>query len=168
MAHAPPFDIKLPDGKLVHFDQDVTFENFVGQFQAGCPKLLCVVDGTVLRHYDRHGALPKNIRFDYKQVRNGIVEYYFRDIGTDSLYCVFGRDPARIFYPRIDEVDPEPASEPISTSIANTSVNTKVIPAVPITVSSTTPLHITIIDSGLTLKFPNPDYTLEVRTHSIF
>lgn len=158
MAHAPPFDLKLPEGKLLHFGQDVTFENFVGQFQANCPKLLCVVDGTTLRHYDRHGALPKQIRFDYKQTWNGITEYYFRDMNTDSLYCVFGRITARIFYPRLDEVDPDDACK----SVADTSVS-----VAPSTLD-TVPLHIIIKDSGFTLKFPNPNYALEVRSHSIF
>ena len=106
MSHNLLFDIKIPEGHLVKFEQDSTFENFIGQFQAFCPKLLCVIDGSCLRYYDKQGAIPKNIRFDYKQRRGKSIEYYFRDIGNESLYCVFGREAAKIFYPRIDEVDP--------------------------------------------------------------
>lgn len=105
------FDIKVPEGHMVQFEQEATFENFIGQFQLFCPKLLCVVDGTSLRYYDKPGTLPTNIRFDYKQRRNKLTEYYFRDIDNDSLYCVFGRDAAKIFYPRIDDVDPSGVSE---------------------------------------------------------
>lgn len=100
-------DVKIPEGELIRFEQESSFENFIGQFQIFCPEvLLCVVDGTCLRYYDKHGTLPANIRFDYKQRRGKITEYYFRDIGNDSLFCVFGREAAKIFYPRIDEVDP--------------------------------------------------------------
>ena len=106
MSQNSLFDIKIPEGNIVQFEQESTFENFIGQFQPFCPKLLCVVDGTCLRYYDKPGTLPSNVRFDYKQKRGPSTEYYFRDIGTDSLYCVFGREAAKIFYPRIDDVDP--------------------------------------------------------------
>ena len=115
MSQNSLFHIKIPEGNIVQFEQESTFENFIGQFQAFCPKLLCVVDGTCLRYYDNPvigdhapgaGTLPNNLRFDYKQKRGVLTEYYFRDIGTDSLYCVFGREAAKIFYPRIDHVDP--------------------------------------------------------------
>jgi hypothetical protein len=106
MSQNLSFNIKIPDGHMVQFDQEATFENFIGQFQPYCPKLLCVVDGTILHYYDKTGGLPTNIRFDYKQRRGLLTEYYFRNIGNDTLYCVFGREAATIFYPRIDEVDP--------------------------------------------------------------
>lgn len=106
MSQNLSFDIKIPEGHVVQFEQESTFENFIGQFQIFCPKLLCVIDGSCLRYYDKPGTLPSNIRFDYKQRRGKLTEYYFRDIGNDSLYCVFGREAAKIFYPRIDEVDP--------------------------------------------------------------
>ena len=108
------FDIKIPEGYTVKFEQESSFENFIGQFQLFCPKLLCIIDGTCLRYYDKPGTLPTNIRFDYKQRRGNLTEYYFRDIGNDSLYCVFGHEAAKIFYPRIDEVDPTNSSELIT------------------------------------------------------
>lgn len=115
------FDIKIPEGHVVQFEQESTFENFIGQFQLFCPKLLCVVDGSCLRYYDKPGTLPNNIRFDYKQRRGKLTEYYFRDIGNDSLYCVFSREAAKIFYPRIDEVDPIDIKGKVNESIAHPS-----------------------------------------------
>lgn len=158
MAQAPTFDLKLAEGKLIHFEHDTTFENFVGQFQSSCPKLLCVVDGAILRYYEKHGDIPTKIRFDYKQTKNGITEYYFRDIENDSLYCVFGRNSARVFYPRIDEVDPNHGEEPKPRRIEVRNPSQTEID----------PLSITIIDSGMTLKFPNHDYAVKVSSHSIF
>lgn len=105
------FEIKTDDNFHVQFDNESTFEHFIGQFQLVCPKLLCIVDGTILHYYDKLSSLPNNIRFDYKQRRGKLTEYYFRDIDNDSLYCVFGREAAKIFYPRIDLVDPGGISE---------------------------------------------------------
>jgi len=101
------YNVKIPEGHIIRFEQESSFENFIGQFQLLCPEaLLCVVDGTCLRYYNKRESLPTNIRYDYKQRRGNLTEYYFRDIGNDSLFCVFGREAAKIFYPRIDEVDP--------------------------------------------------------------
>lgn len=106
MSQNLSFDIKIPEGQTIQFSREATFENFIGQFQQFCPKLLCVIDGTYFHYYDNTTALPNNIRFDYKQRRGKLTEYYFRDIGNDTLYCVFGREAAKIIFPRIDEVDP--------------------------------------------------------------
>lgn len=111
MASNLSFDITIPEGHTLQFNQEATFENFIGQFQLMCPKLLCIIDGTSLRYYDKSNTLPTNIRFDYKQRRGKLTEYYFRDIGNDSLYCVFGREAAKVIYPRIDDVDPLGMSE---------------------------------------------------------
>lgn len=100
------FELKIPGDNSVKFYQEETFENFIGQFQRFCPKLICIVNGTILRYYDRTSSLPNNIRFDYKQRRGTVTEYYFRDNNDDTLYCVFGREAASIFYPRINFVDP--------------------------------------------------------------
>jgi len=116
MSQNLAFSITIPDGQIIQFTKEATFENFIGQFQPFCPKLLCVVDGTSLQYYDKKAALPTNIRFDYKQRRGLLTEYYFRNIGDDTLYCVFGREAAKLFYPRIDEVDPNGINEPSSVS----------------------------------------------------
>jgi hypothetical protein len=111
MSQKLSFDIKIPDGHTVQFTKESTFENFIGQFQPYCPKILCVIDGTNLVYYDKTGSLPDNIRFDYKQRRGILTEYYFRNIIDDTRYCVFGREAASIFYSRIDEVDPFDVNE---------------------------------------------------------
>lgn len=219
-AQSLSFDVKIPEGHTVKFTQEVTFENFVGQFQPYCTKLLCVVDGTSLYYYDKTGPLPTNIRFDYKQRRGTLTEYYFRDIETDTLYCVFGYEAARLFYPRIDSVDPTGAQEMTSslvqptkltksTTIINPSkpvnkrnsnahavqqlpIDSRKLKRLPIVqpvksqmplfrevkreqvIGTTppatlampiTPKHVVIIDKGVKMTFPNPNYPVEIRTY---
>jgi len=225
MSQESSFDVKIMKDFIVRFEQDATFENFIGQFQLICPKLLCIVDGTSLRYYDKPGTLPTNIRFDYKQRRGKLIEYYFRDIANDSLYCVFGREAAQIFYPRINDVDPydqkiSPSStfvqpEPTSKSIYTPDTcSNKIVISVPQEhcgsqtqktnnretghssrsekqrisnieggkssksdrnlasisdikpkVINKIPNNITIIDKGVKLTFPNPNYPIEVKTY---
>lgn len=115
MAENLSLNINIPEGKLIQINQDVTFENFIGQFQTYCSQLLCVINGTSLRYYNKNNIpneIPTNIRFDYKQRREKVSEYYFRDIDDDTLYCVFGREAALIFYPQLDNVDPNGSNEP--------------------------------------------------------
>lgn len=170
------FDIEIPEGRKVKLTQESTFEHFVAQFQPYTSKLLCVVDGTSLCYYDKSRALPANIRFDYKQRRGSVTEYYFRDIDKNTLYCVFGREAARTIYPRIDHVDPinnsEPPLEPIVPSrpgLADIPINKPGRSKMPLFHEShpceTTSKHIVIIDKGVRLKFPNPDYPVEIRTY---
>lgn len=215
MAQSLSFDIKLPEGQKVEFNQEATFENFVGQFQPYCAKLLCVVDGTSLHYYDKTGSVPTNIRFDYKQRRGSLTEYYFRDIETDTLYCVFGREYARIFYPRLDEIDPDAQStqssaiiirnlpsEPLklqSRRVERPEAPKSELQKAPITkrppiiqpIKPSMPLfhetsaaslvpaavqrdkviadqksnHVVIVDKGVKLTFPNPNYPIEIRTY---
>lgn len=211
MSQNLSFDIKIPEGQVVTCPQEATFENFIGQFQLYCPKLLCVIDGTCLRYYDKKGDIPTNLRFDYKQRRNSLTEYYFRHIIDDTLYCVFGREAASIFYPRINDVDPTginelskpPTHQSTDSSIyshdakylesINHSIDTKYLESVdvfnipihsqkhtskpkrpPIVQAITTspsrnklitPNHITIIDNGTKLSFPNPNYIIEIKTY---
>jgi hypothetical protein len=76
-------------------------ESIVAPFQRyakGC--VLCVEDGTYLAIYPESGPFPFPLQFDYKQKRNGIVEYYFRanaHTEEETLMCVFGRENAEIF-----------------------------------------------------------------------
>ena len=116
MSQNSTFNIVIPEGFTIQFNQGDTFENSIGQFQPISSNLLCVIDGTMLHYYDKNGPFPTNIRFDYKQRRGILSEYYFRNIGDDTLYCVFGRELASRFYPRIDEVDPSGISELTKTS----------------------------------------------------
>lgn len=172
MAKDLSFDIKIPEGKEVKFTQEATFENFVAQFQPYTSKLLCVVDGTSLRYYDKTRALPGNLRFDYKQRRGTLTEYYFRDIDNDTLYCVFGREAARTIYPRINEVDPVTKSEESHKLLARNIPVEKPVKSTMTLFHESNPCetriaskHIVIIDKGIRFTFPNPDYPVEIRTY---
>lgn len=149
--------IDINMGHPIKISQDISFEHFVGQFQAHCPKLLCVVNGTTLCFHENIKTIPLNIRFDYKQRRGDIVEYYFRDLETNMLYCVFGRDAALLFYPNLNTVDkifpdkPTHKRPPILQRLNIENNNSKDI--------------VTIIDNGVVLTFPNPNYAVEILTY---
>jgi hypothetical protein len=186
------FDLNLPPQTVIEFGQSVTFQNFVGQFQKLCPQILYIVDGTILRHYDPDDltAIPKHIRFEYKQGHDTFTEYYFRDIYTNQLYCVFNRTIAKTWYPRLDTVDPPegspeimipipmPKSNPISNPIMslNQPLSAKSIPTMPTkpmsgtSRTSTTPVTpiysgiVTIIDRGKKMAFPYNNYPVVITT----
>lgn len=193
MAQNMSFDIKIPEGCSIQFSQEATYENFIGQFQQYCSKILCVIDGTNFHFYDKKTSPPpSNIRFDYKQIRGTITEYYFRDIDTDTLYCVFGREAATIFYPRMNIVDPIIIPES-NITLALAEVNKSppnkkrppliqpVKPPMPLfreiqrtesssrksssSGTSQIPTQIVIVDNGVKLTFPNPNYPIEIKTY---
>jgi len=162
MSQNLSFNINIPEESVIQIGQDSTFENFIGQFQKFCPtKLLCIIDGTYLKYYDKPGTLPTNIRFDYKQRKGNLTEYYFRDIDNDSLYCVFGHEAAKIFYPRIDDVDPTSLTHPINTPPIAAPISKRSSILQPIK----EPTQIVIIDKGIKLTFSNINYPLEVYKH---
>lgn len=166
MTQNAPFSFKIPEGYRIELNQEATFENFIGQFQQYCPKILCIVDGTSLRYYDKTDNLPPNIKFDYKQIRGGITEYYFRDIYNNSSYCVFGRDSARMLYPNIDTVDPNIENK-------RPAIIQSLKPSLPMFRESKitskpkdSSNNIIIIDRGVKHIFSNPNYPVEIKTYS--
>jgi hypothetical protein len=133
----------------IKFTEEDTFENFISQFQKQISdKILCIINGTSLIFYNKKGPYPKNIRYDYKQKRNGISEYYFRDISDDNLYCIFGRENAILLYPQIDISDPDGSNEIQKKSSKRLN-------------------EITIVDKGVKMSFENVDYPVEVKTYEI-
>jgi hypothetical protein len=97
--------IQLNNLSTVTITQNCSFEDFIAQFQASCSKLLCIINGKQLRYYDKKLELPMGLKFEYKHKYKDRTAYYFRD-ATNNTYCVFGREAAQQFYPRLDEVDP--------------------------------------------------------------
>ncbi len=108
------FKIFIPE--KIEFFNGSTFENFMGQFQKYSTSILCIIDGALLKIFNTHDHIPKNIRFDYKLNKEYVIEYYFRDIEDNTLYCVFGRDAAKIFFPHLDRVDPHIVSNRNNTN----------------------------------------------------
>jgi len=119
------FSIKIPESYILRINQESSFENIIGQFQMICSKILCVIDGTRLLIITTQEMIPSNIRFDYKQRRSKLTEYYFRDIENDTLYCVFGRTAAIIFFPRINIIDPSGSDEPITKHLSINNIEEK-------------------------------------------
>ena len=173
----------------IKFEQGSTYENFIGQFQKNCPKILCVVDGTKLNIYDKKDIGNKNIKFDYVKQVNNIQEYYFRDINDDTLYCVFGEDAASYLYPDIKSmkkkcVDNEISSinnkcEEISSmnvdkGLEDTPYEQKEIIGRKINIDYIKNLNInnrlppdviTIFDGGEKILFPNYDHDIHISKY---
>ena len=170
--------------------QDCSFEDFVAQFQTSCSKLLCVVNGKQLRYYDKKTELPIGLKFEYKHRCKDRTAYYFRD-AINNKYCVFGREAAQQFYPRLDEVDsltlPSVPSVPPTYAERDYKV-TKVdkiegIKSIvtPIThnnrkgdvaatriVKTKYPSEVIIVDHGQRHSFPYVNYNIEVQDHKAY
>jgi hypothetical protein len=131
------FDMKLVD--RVVFQQEDTFESFVGQFQIHTNKIICVVNGTHLKHYTPDSIPVLQLVFDHKQTKGKITEYHFRNLNGNTRYCFFSREAAKLFYPRLDQVDTIPNT--IKTNF----------------VKLQQPKEVVIIDRGKRLVFPCVD-----------
>lgn len=173
------FDMRIPNDKMIRFDQNESCENFIGQFQPFCSKLLCIINGTYLHYYDNASSLPANIRFDYKQQRSNLTEYYFRQCDDNTQYCVFGREAATIFYSNIDNVDPKDINEPLHKSIQFNKSSTRRLPIVQVLDTPKmqlfhknnsnnppiNPKNTIIIDDGVELAFIDINYPIKIITH---
>jgi len=137
-------------GQITLEDQ-FSFENFVSQFQKYTEQILCIENGTLLRIYERVSDFPANVILDYKRKKTNLTEYYFRVPETNNRYCVFGRDKALNIFPRLDFVDKKSASEETVPVIKDRMI--------------ITPEFITIIDKGIKISFPNPNYEIEIESY---
>lgn len=144
-------EIKPPEDFVLKVEAGATFEQFVSQFQVLCPKLLCVVNGTQLRYYNKRNEFPTTLQFAYKRRREAVMtKYYFRDTLTSDMYCVFGRTLAQIFYPRLNEVDPvEMVTVPVPAKLP-------ILQLIP-------PDLCSITDKGVRHSFPYPNHPVHIR-----
>lgn len=101
----------------VVFKNNSDFKDFIGQFQIHCKKLLCVVNNR-LKFYSRKDEIPKNIKLLEIKNNHNIEEYYFEDLDTHDIYCIFGKNAATTFYPPLIE-KPEKPKKPILISYSN-------------------------------------------------
>lgn len=147
------YEIKVPHA--IKILQDIPLSNLVGQLQSYSPKLLCVINGNILHYYDKSSTMPNNLRFERKQRHDDITEYYFRDIDDGTRYCVFGRDSAKHFFPRIDEVDPI-----LKTQKQINYHTKKYIPP--------SDKIVTINDNGNKICFTVPNYPVEKKTFTLY
>jgi hypothetical protein len=95
------------------FKNNIDLKQFISQFQIHCKKLLCIVNDKILRFYSKKENLPKNLKYIRMEEHN-IAEYYFEDLDTNDIYCIFGKNAATIFYPAL-----ELKSKPIIVSHSN-------------------------------------------------
>lgn len=121
------FDIKVPDPHSIKIQDGMTYENVISQLQAFSPHILCLVDGKTLECWDSEHAARINLRFDHKQRRGDVADYYFRDIATQKQYCVFGREYAQKLFPRLNDVDPVPHVQPRTLSQTITITHGRII-----------------------------------------
>lgn len=140
----------------VKLTEEDTFENFVSQFQQHTEKILCVLNGSSLLFFQKQGPFPSGLRFDYKQKRNGITEYYFRDVQEDNLYCVFTREIAELIYPTLDKYDPPEQKKKLLDS---PDLQKKREPR--------KSQEIIIVHKGKEIAFSDIDYPVEIKTHHL-
>lgn len=125
-------NFKIPSNINIQIEQDINIENFISQFQQYTDKIICVVNSNIIKYYDAKDKLPQNLRFDNKKRYNSDYQYYFRSIDDDDLYCVFGRNAAKMLFPRLDEIDQDNLSNisvkltqhrPISSSMNKLNIS---------------------------------------------
>jgi hypothetical protein len=75
----------------VKFDNEFTYENFIGQFQKHSDKILCIINSKSLHIYDKNDKHPELLKFEYTKKHNDINEFYFKNKNND-LYCFFGQE----------------------------------------------------------------------------
>jgi hypothetical protein len=100
--------IALENDKSLILTQEMPMESLVSQLQSMTNKILVVENGSYLTFYDKAALINDSKKrnkqsLEHKQERNGVMEYYFRDSVTESLYCLFGAIPAKIWFPALDE-----------------------------------------------------------------
>ncbi len=146
------------------FRQGYTFENFIGQFQINCPKLLCIINGTNLQFYDKEGQFPNDIIFDRKLQKDNITQYYFKNIDNNIAYCVFGREAATLFYSHIDEWNSNSKLKIFDSILVDKNKSKKIILT---KIPKDKNISDTIIfDKGIKLLFPNPNYSVEIKKYN--
>ena len=99
MANDSSFELDF--SKALVLENNMTFQQLVGQLQSESKNLLCVINGQNLFFFKHKQQIPKNIRFDHAQKVRSQIEYYFTDLETRDVYCVFGRKAAELFSPAI-------------------------------------------------------------------
>ena len=95
------FDLTLPAGFPVFFDKNITFEDFISQFQKLTTQILCIKNHTTLNFYASTADFPyapNQIRFDHKSSRNSNTEYYFVNINNNDIYCFFDYNIAKKYF----------------------------------------------------------------------
>ena len=148
------FEMRIPDDILISFEQDATYPIFLGQFQPYAPMIVCLINNKMLKYYNKNGPFPANIRFDHKEKCGNILNYYFQDINDNTMYCIFTRNMAKLFYPQLSIIDPDSSDKKTVINIRNINkpVNSKIIKSLD---GSELTVDYTIVDKDGTYSFPN-------------
>lgn len=152
------FDMKIHDHQI-HFSQDATYEDFIGQFQSNCSKILCIINGTHLRFYERNSIFPSNLHFDHKIKKNKFTEYHFRDSGNNTRYCIFGKDSVKVFCPSWEDSDDRQKGSDVQKDTKRPSI------LQPVKSNKDKFPSIVIMDGDKKIPFPDYNYPLEIRIH---
>lgn len=87
----------------VNFENNVDIKKFISQFQVHCKQLICLINNETIKYYTKREQLPNNTSYLYMK-KNTVDEYYFKDLDTNDIYCVFGKLAANVFYPNISDI----------------------------------------------------------------
>ena len=135
---------QLSNINQITFQQNMTFSDFLEQFQNYASPLLCIIDNK-LHFYDKKEYIPKNIH-PTTTVGNA---YSFEDdvngpLSAVKKYTVFGIDAARLFYPSFNIINIKPIIEYIKDE------------------------NLIIYDHGKKYEFPRSNKNLEIRKGNVF
>lgn len=133
---------QLSNINQISFEQNMTFSDFLEQFQNYTSPLLCLIDNK-LHFYDKKESIPKNIR---PTTVKGNMYYFTDDLGKE--YILFGLDAAKIFYPKL--VTKSPIKKPIIIEYIKHDLN------------------IIIYDKGQKYEFPRSNKILEIHKGNVF
>jgi len=137
---------------FLNLSNDMTLEDLVKQLQGTSNKLLYVVNGEILKYYEKDKVPPLDVKLDrIKTGKNSLSEYYFRD--EKNIYCVFGRECAELFYPKLIEFDKRSKESKSSEESKNPKKSREFSE------------KIMIIDKGDCFKFTYYDYPIEIQKH---
>ena len=144
-------------------NQDMSIYDFIGQFQLSSSKLLCIINGTTLHYYEDH-QIPTDICFSNKDGN----KYYFID--NINMYCIFGEEAAKRFYPSIENelitddkssksIKFKPLNMPRLSDKQTIAINNPIIKIS----TEQEPDKIIITDKGREFIFPNCKPILEIQ-----
>ena len=135
---------QLSNVDKIQFEQNMTYSEFLEQFQNHASQLLCLIDNK-LHFYDKKEHIPKNIH----PTTNAKNCYHFED-DQGKQYTVFGIEAAKVFYPAMKPEKVIKEHKPIIIEYIKDDLN------------------LIIYDKQQKYEFPRSNKRLEIRKVNVF
>jgi hypothetical protein len=145
------FEMKLPDDCLIKFEENMNFIEFICQFQAFFPKILCIIDKQKIKFYDKDGEFPNHLKLISKDIYNSTLIYTFQD--NTKIYTIFGYENAKIFQKNF--IDNDIKEKKISVDFFKAQKKYDIVLPSITNIIINKDKDFQIIDNGQTFNFPN-------------